>query len=122
LSCAAGLNLCSSSSTPMAVCDRLCTKSPARVFRRLRAAVETARYERRQACLRRLPAPPPPKLLRVGGESPQGDLGASRSARIYSPRRLVVGRDFDFMCKAVCDRSAPQRRMSSLHRRCKRSP
>jgi len=40
-----------------------------------RAAVETARYQLHQACLRRLPAPPfSAGLLGLGGESPQGDL------------------------------------------------
>ena len=36
------------------------------------AAVETARYQLPQACLRRLP--PPGRLAGIGGESPQGDL------------------------------------------------
>jgi len=54
--------------------EELCTRSPGRALRRLRAAVETARYERRQACLRRLPTPPPPTLVEAGGESPQGDF------------------------------------------------
>jgi hypothetical protein len=41
----------------------------------IRAAVETARYELHQACLRRLPAPPSDGHLRgMGGESPEGDL------------------------------------------------
>ncbi len=40
------------------------------------AAVETARYEGHQACLRRLPRPAvrTPNLRGVGRESPQGDL------------------------------------------------
>jgi len=43
-----------------------------------RAAVETARYQKRQACLRRLPRPAVPTVVwwDFGGESPQGDLGA----------------------------------------------
>jgi len=59
--------------TPTLFHAGLCTRSPARARRRVRAAVETARYERRQACLRRLPTRPPPMLFRRGGESPEGD-------------------------------------------------
>ena len=41
----------------------------------IRAAVETARYQLHQACLRRLPAPPfAGRLAEMGGESPEGDL------------------------------------------------
>jgi hypothetical protein len=41
----------------------------------MHAAVETARYELRQACLRRLPSPPfGGRLPGMGGESPEGDL------------------------------------------------
>jgi hypothetical protein len=41
----------------------------------MNAAVETARYQLRQACLRRLLSPPfDGHLAGMGGESPEGDL------------------------------------------------